>query len=489
MDKIHLYSTVSKTIQKFTTLFVFIAACYFSVTSTARNVLVENCVGASLNQNSQIFRNTLNESSAATLYRSTTNNYQLNLATNIPDANFAAAISAACPTCIDLSTRDLLPPAASLTSLNVQFTGGIPQILSLAGVDGFTSLTDFNCGGNALSDFPTFPSSLLHLVCVGNTSSLSISSLPSNLTSLSCYSSHIYSLPNLPSSLTVLDCHDNVLTSLPANLSSSNLTTLNCENNGITSVSGLPNSLQYLTIQGNSTLLISLPVIPSGMLGLVLSPEHITCLQNIPSGLTIYKFDGGYSVITLPLCSTLPLNWLDFQAKLTGSDKKVILNWVTASETNVKSFEVQRSNDGILFQTLSEELVANNSITVNNYQYSDELPLKGVSYYRVKELDLNDKSSFSGIRSINNTASKSDLSVFPNPAKNDTWIDLSAFAGKEVTISITDLTGKILQSKTIEEVSFSLQQIDVSNFANGLYFIKIQPVANEILTKKLLVSN
>jgi len=40
------------------------------------------------------------------------------LAQNIPDANFAAAIRSQCPTCIDAS-NNLLPPAASLTELNL----------------------------------------------------------------------------------------------------------------------------------------------------------------------------------------------------------------------------------------------------------------------------------------------------------------------------------------------------------------------------------
>ncbi len=68
---------------------------------------------------------------------------------NIPDANFAAAIRTACPTCID-SSNNLLPAAAGLTYLDVSGK----NISNLTGIGGFSSLTNLNCGQNHLAVLP-----------------------------------------------------------------------------------------------------------------------------------------------------------------------------------------------------------------------------------------------------------------------------------------------------------------------------------------------
>ena len=71
---------------------------------------------------------------------------------NIPDANFANAIRADCPTCID-GANNLLPPAAGLTELNVSSK----NITNLAGIEGFTALQWLNCGNNKIANILTLP--------------------------------------------------------------------------------------------------------------------------------------------------------------------------------------------------------------------------------------------------------------------------------------------------------------------------------------------
>ena len=85
--------------------------------------------------------------------------------TKIPDANFAAAIRKVCPTCID-ATNTLLPPAATLTSLNVEKSG----IADLTGIVGFSSLQSIGCDSNQLSTLPALPNSLRLLFCSNNRS-------------------------------------------------------------------------------------------------------------------------------------------------------------------------------------------------------------------------------------------------------------------------------------------------------------------------------
>src|SRR5258708_3431054 len=89
----------------------------------------------------------------------------------IPDSNFAAAISNACPTCID-ANHDLTVDAQTLTSLSI--LGG--NVTDLTGLDGFAGLQTFVCYNQAISVLPALPPNLIKLIL---NSSWTLTTLPS----------------------------------------------------------------------------------------------------------------------------------------------------------------------------------------------------------------------------------------------------------------------------------------------------------------------
>lgn len=75
------------------------------------------------------------------------------------------------------------------------------------------------------------------------------------------------------------------------------------------------------------------------------------------------------------------------------------------------------------------------------------------------------------------------ISIFPNPANNHLTIDLGS-RGKKITVTITDIIGKIIYITSASET----QKIEVNtkDFAEGIYVVQIQ-TAGFIGTKKLVV--
>lgn len=130
-------------------------------------------------------------------------------AQNIPDANFAAAIRSACPTCIDAS-NNLLPPAANLTFLSI-FNKNVSD---LTGIHGFSSLKTFSCNYNKLTTLPTLPDSLESFSC-SNNQLTSLPTLPNKLKFFRCHGNLIYCLPALPNSLSYLSIDANKIKCLP----------------------------------------------------------------------------------------------------------------------------------------------------------------------------------------------------------------------------------------------------------------------------------
>ncbi len=73
-----------------------------------------------------------------------------------------------------------------------------------------------------------------------------------------------------------------------------------------------------------------------------------------------------------------------------------------------------------------------------------------------------------------------DLEIYPNPSNDKIQFE-SAFEIKEIII--TSIDGKILRTISSSQKE---QSIDISNLNNGIYFLKITSVNNEVTTKKII---
>ncbi len=94
----------------------------------------------------------------------------------------------------------------------------------------------------------------------------------------------------------------------------------------------------------------------------------------------------------------------------------VDVKWVTATEENVRHFEVQRSADGAQFNTIG--LVQPGR---SGYQFKDNAPLTGNNYYRIKTVDLDGEVDYSPIVMVNVKNENSIItSIYPNPGNGST---------------------------------------------------------------------
>ena len=173
-------------------------------------------------------------------------------AQNIPDSNFADAIRAEHPACIDIN-NNLTATAQGVDTLDVSYF----NISSLEGIEGFIGLEILVCSNNNVVTLPILPASLKSLDCSGNELT-SISSLPANLTHLSCTGNDLTGLPVLPATLVWLNCLWNdisILPELPIVLAY-----LSCGSNQINSLPALPQNLKDLYCADNQ--LYDLPNLP-----------------------------------------------------------------------------------------------------------------------------------------------------------------------------------------------------------------------------------
>ncbi len=135
----------------------------------------------------------------------------------------------------------------------------------------------------------------------------------------------------------------------------------------------------------------------------------------------------------------LPINLLSFEAAKRGNVSD--LHWTTSSETNNKGFEVLRSADGRNWKTIGfVNSLSTNGTSVNrlDYNFTDNTPVKGNNYYRLKQTDLNGQFNYSKIKMVNFTDG-GKIEIYPNPFSNK--INIAGLNGREIIV-VYDFTGR-----------------------------------------------
>ncbi len=184
------------------------------------------------------------------------------------------------------------------------------------------------------------------------------------------------------------------------------------------------------------------------------------------------QFNGNVFYSVNPPC-VLPIELTEFNVVQNGN--VVDLNWTTASEKDNAYFAIERSVDGKNFETLKNVNGAGNSSTIKKYTETDAQPLKGISYYRLKQVDFNGQSSYSELRTvIVKNAGKTYVALSPSPAQNNLNIEFNTDASIVYTIEISDIAGKIISSSAITSGKESTKtSVDVTELSRGMYFVTL----------------
>jgi hypothetical protein len=205
----------------------------------------------------------------------------------------------------------------------------------------------------------------------------------------------------------------------------------------------------------------------------------------ITTGAPVNSFSP-FTLASISVDNPLPIELIYFDAE--KEDKSVYLTWTTVSEINNDLFIVERSENG--YNNWEEVLRRNgagNSSSTLNYSGYDYSPIKGDSYYRLKQVDYNGNYEYSSIRYIyfNEDYNNSEIKIYPNPAK-----DIINIFYKDVTsnssITLYDNIGKQLIQSQITSKQMSL---DVSALANGVYTVQIRNENQTTSTTKLIITH
>jgi hypothetical protein len=180
----------------------------------------------------------------------------------------------------------------------------------------------------------------------------------------------------------------------------------------------------------------------------------------------------------------LPVNWVDFTAQSNGPD--VDLNWTVGANENAWDYKVEHSTDGKSFTVIGE---VSNKADIKTYSFVHANAGPGMHYYRVLETDLDGKSIYSKILSVNKSTSDLAIRLINNPVVGnnmDAELEITANNAGNALFEMWNMSGMRV-STMMQNVPNGTSRIrlPMANLPSGTYAVKIR-VNDVILTVQVV---
>ena len=217
------------------------------------------------------------------------------------------------------------------------------------------------------------------------------------------------------------------------------------------------------------------------------TPIHATTLTAADFGTNYNNIDEiqattstglGLALDNIQTAAALPVTFTYFNGRAEGNN--ILLNWGTATESNVKNFEIERSADGSTFLPqgrVDSKAIGGNSVSPLDYSYTDVLNglAPAALFYRLKESDLDGRPNYSSVLKMTPSGTGLSLAVYPNPFRQQVTITAESPLADKAVITVTDLSGRKLleQVSALQKGSNILSLSALSQLGKGMYLFTI----------------
>jgi hypothetical protein len=209
------------------------------------------------------------------------------------------------------------------------------------------------------------------------------------------------------------------------------------------------------------------------------------------SGAAIVTYDAteGLPVYLSTTNFTLPVSLLSFTGRREGNTNRLF--WTTASENNNKGFAIQRSYDGINYNTIgfvNSQSQDGNSSSVLEYSFTNDEP--STAFYRLLQTDLDGNTQLSPVVILKSAPLKSfSISkLYPNPVTGRTInVVVETNTAGKAQLLLTDLAGRpimVTEKKLVSGVNAFV--LEVGELASGNYYLKMTSPNGETVKSSII---
>jgi hypothetical protein len=209
-----------------------------------------------------------------------------------------------------------------------------------------------------------------------------------------------------------------------------------------------------------------------------------TCASGIIYGPAITSYDNVNGFLSFGQAATLPVILVQFLAS-KNADGTIKLSWATAQEVNSSSFEIERSTDQGSWEKIGSVAAKGYSSTTANYSFTDQAPLAGNSYYRLKMIDRDGKFKYSKVVAVTSDKDSRPLVIYSNPFSDQIRLKVNVSRAQNLSLTVSDIIGKtyLKQSYNAQAGDNLINLVPPAGTARGMYILHIQGNAYEQTVK------
>ena len=175
------------------------------------------------------------------------------------------------------------------------------------------------------------------------------------------------------------------------------------------------------------------------------------------------------------IVTPLPIELTSFEVAAQRQD--AVLTRATASEKNNDHSVVERSVIKRDFTAIGTVRGQGNSTRLVDYRFTDAGAghlASGKMYYRLQQVDTDGTPTYSPVRAVSFAASvKAMAALYPNPSQDEATVDLSGLAHGTYTVTVLDLTGRVLRTQQLGALASPL---NLKGLSVGAYIVLVQGV-------------
>jgi len=220
----------------------------------------------------------------------------------------------------------------------------------------------------------------------------------------------------------------------------------------------------------------------------VLPPEQSSG-RTIAGGFARRNNIGSFSQYGIGMTAIpLPITLIDFNAYRIDP-AQIGLQWQTGTESNNKGFDVEKRLDkdaSFSFTAFVPSAApGGNSNVVLNYSYTDLNDYDGITYYRLKQIDIDDQYAYTMIKAVSGSGRTGvTVLLYPNPNQGQFTIRMDGADGTHI-VRIVDGKGAVIKNMQLQGNT----PLPVSGLSSGTYIVQIPDAfgPGQTFAQKILV--
>jgi hypothetical protein len=153
----------------------------------------------------------------------------------------------------------------------------------------------------------------------------------------------------------------------------------------------------------------------------------------------------------------------------------VEIRWSTQPEGAQFLYTVQHSVNNTQWENIATLMGKQDASAPNHYEVTDQTPVSGKNFYRVKRTSQSGVVIYSQVLEIDmDITPETSITIYPNPASSQLFVKNMMEYEADVQIQITTTKGEVIHTNKIEKGVLQQLEIPLEDVPQGLYLVKIR---------------